>query len=286
MKRTNLICGLLALALAAHLSAVAAAQQVPADGESAEPSRTLANNSISIGASKPADTSAAVGDVDSEGDEAVAAQDGDDSPTPSREPAAQESLPLGGASSRAHAESAAGEQGEESANEAGWLNSFDPGESELLRVGGALFVVLGLLWLMRVFVKRAGLVTQSAGRPSGVLEVLARYPVGRRENLVLLKMHRRIVLVHQGDGRMSPLAEVSEPDEVAALLARVEEGSSGRHATRFKAMLNQFNAEYGQADERSSRRLPRLRRNTDDGDVVDLTRPAPGLGLLRVNRSA
>jgi hypothetical protein len=62
------------------------------------------------------------------------------------------------------------------------------------------------------------------GRPSGVLEVLARYPAARGQQLVLLKLADRVVLLHQTRTGMTALSEVSAPDEVAALLARV--GSS------------------------------------------------------------
>ena len=252
------------------------------------PGRTLANNSISIGA-PVASTDVAVTIDDTTASSADTPGKQTTPPAVASEPtqAPQETLPLG--ASGGSAIDLSSEASAADSSSGGMFGGFDPRDSELLRVGGALLVVLGLLWLMRVFVRRAGLVTQAAGKPSGVLEVLARYPVGRRENLVLLKMHRRIVLVHQGDGRMSPLAEVTDPNEVAALLARVEEGSSGRQATRFKAMLSQFNAEHDvkSPPEQTTRRLPRLRRAVvEDDQVVDLTRPTPGFGLLRVNRSA
>ncbi|HWB20569.1 MAG TPA: hypothetical protein VG711_09735, partial [Phycisphaerales bacterium] len=50
---------------------------------------------------------------------------------------------------------------------------------ELLKVGGALVLVLGLIFLTKKAVGGRGMLGSMAARPSGVLEILARYPVGK-----------------------------------------------------------------------------------------------------------
>jgi flagellar biogenesis protein FliO len=153
-----------------------------------------------------------------------------------------------------------------------WLSRLDPRKHELMRVLGALGVVVGLILLTRSTLRRAGgggFVR--AGRPSGVLEILARYPVGRGQQLVLIKMARRVLLVHQTGSTMSTLSEVCEGQEVAALLARIEAGTRGRTAQRFRSMLEQYGGEYEQpstpvANGRVARRL-----EPDAGEVIDLT---------------
>jgi flagellar biogenesis protein FliO len=115
----------------------------------------------------------------------------------------------------------------EEAEPSGVWRAIDPRQSELVRVGGALAAVLLLLVLLRGML-RAGARLPGGGRPSGVLEVLGRYPVGRAQSLVLLKLGGRLVLVHQTRAGMSPISEVSEPQEVAALLGRVEAAGRAR----------------------------------------------------------
>ena len=118
------------------------------------------------------------------------------------------------------------------------LRAIDPRSNELVRVGGALAVVLLLLGLIRGLL-RAGGRLPGGGRPSGVLEVLGRYPVARSQSLLLLKLGGRVVLVHHTRSGMNPISEVSEPEEVAALLARVE--ASGRaQAGGFHGLLRRL----------------------------------------------
>jgi len=126
------------------------------------------------------------------------------------------------------------------------------------------------------------------GRPSGVIEILGRYPLGRKQSLVLLKLARRVILVHQNGTQMTTLSEVSQPHEVAALLSRVEAGSSGKQAQRFRSMLKRFESEHaskhasGQRDDL----FPAVNGNGAAGEVVDLTkrsrRSQHGLGKRRL----
>jgi hypothetical protein len=107
------------------------------------------------------------------------------------------------------------------------------------------------------------------GRPGGVLGVLARYPIARGQQLVLLKLGSRVVLLHQSRAGLTPISEVVEPDEVAALLGRIEgdgrEGASGR----FTAMLERFgDTSRGEGLER--------RFDGEGNEVIDLTRRARG----------
>ncbi len=113
----------------------------------------------------------------------------------------------------------------------------DPQRSELVRVSMALGVVVGIMVVLRLAVRRFGGPLTGGGRPSGVLEVLGRYPVARGQHLVLLKLVGRIVLLHQTRHGMAALSEITDPDEVAALLARVQAG--GRSGQRgFDAELS------------------------------------------------
>ena len=120
----------------------------------------------------------------------------------------------------------------------------DPRNNDIVRVGLALAVVLALLLLLRAVVRRMQRGWSRAGRPSGVLEILARYPLGRGHQLVILKWARRAVLVHQHGTSITTLSEMSDPDEVAQLLARIDAGSR-RRGRSFGRLLDRYQSEQG-----------------------------------------
>jgi len=63
---------------------------------------------------------------------------------------------------------------------------------------------------------------RGAGRPEGVIEMLARYPVGRGQQIVLMRVGRRVIVTHQADRSMRTLMETSDADEVAELIAKAK----------------------------------------------------------------
>ncbi|MFZ9915813.1 MAG: flagellar biosynthetic protein FliO, partial [Phycisphaerales bacterium] len=107
------------------------------------------------------------------------------------------------------------------------------------------------------------------GRPSGVVEVLARYPVARGQHVVLLKVGRRVIVVHQGAQAMRTLSEFSANDDVADILARCEAG--GRKADfSFDALLRQSDKSFNEtaaapAATESRSRADALRRSAGLG---------------------
>ncbi len=168
-----------------------------------------------------------------------------------------------------------------------FVAAVDPRSNSVARVIASLGLVIGLILLFKVVMKRgAGLLGQG-GRPSGVIEILARYPLGRKQSLVLIKIARRVLLVHQNGAQMATLSEVAEPMEVAALLGRIESGSTGRQAQRFRSMLKGFQNEHDAMRRTESNdpfALPA--ENASHGELIDLTRKRPraaGLSQRRVS---
>ncbi|MCL4220547.1 MAG: hypothetical protein KJZ65_04170 [Phycisphaerales bacterium] len=183
------------------------------------------------------------------------------------------------------------------------------GSLGVARTLGAMVGVVGLV-LACAFAwrslaqKRGGLIATlgPAGRaPSGVIEVLARYPVARTQKLVLLRVGRRIVLACQsgsvrgGAGSMSTLAEFSDPDDVAALLRSVREADNTGSQAEFREALRSL--------ERQASSQPlstQVEYRAPSGDSVHLSdpriqipRPAPSgrpvdpsIGLLRSRLAA
>ena len=168
----------------------------------------------------------------------------------------QESLPLGDPT----AEALVTEPDVERVDRDG---AFKTTTGELLRVGLPLLGVVTLMIVIGSVVRRVGGPLARGGRPSGVLEVLGRYPIARGQQLVLLRLVSRVVLLHQSRSGLSTLSEVTDADEVAALLARVEAATRSGQPGRFRGLLSGALAG-GNSGERET--------STDGNVVVDLTR--------------
>jgi flagellar biogenesis protein FliO len=172
-------------------------------------------------------------------------------------PAPAHSAAIGlGAGSAAAANPAADASADASAADlkslaAGGSSSF---AKELLPTGAALGATLLAIVLARSAVKRFGGKLVGAGRPQGVVEVLARYPVARGQHIVLLKVGRRVIVTHQGAQGMKMLSEFSGEAEVADLIGRCEAGARASSPFSFDALLRQSGKSID-ADEGRAERL-------------------------------
>lgn len=166
-------------------------------------------------------------------------------------PPPQERQPLGAAAPRAApAASDPSDPARSTAGPASWMD-----HAAMKTATGLALVVailLGLRWgVRRLAGGSGGLMAQlgAGGRaPSGLLEVLGRYPIARGQTLVLLRLDRRIVLLSQTAAGFTPLSEITDADEVASILvkARDEEGAS--NAARFNALLREAERDPATAD--------------------------------------
>lgn len=84
------------------------------------------------------------------------------------------------------------------------------------RTLAALAVVFVLILAARIMLKRFGPVSGPQKRQ--VLDVLARTTVSPRHQLLLVKVGKRVVLVGQSQASLTALSEVTDADEVAALI--------------------------------------------------------------------
>ena len=134
-----------------------------------------------------------------------------------------------------------------------------------MRVVGALTIVVALILLLAMFARRSGGLLRSAARPSGVIQIHGRYPIARHQQLMLLQIDRRILLVARCGTSMTTLTEIKDQEEVASLLARIESGTRDSLGERFQSLLERFNAEHD-----SPARITRV--GDDTIETVDLTR--------------
>jgi hypothetical protein len=107
------------------------------------------------------------------------------------------------------------------------------------------------------------------------MNVLGRYPLARGQHLLLLRLGAgRIILLHQSRSALSTLSELTDPEEVARLAARIEAGAVGPAASgRFQALLGRLAAE-DDARQPLEAGPGRARggRDIEGNEVVDLTR--------------
>lgn len=135
------------------------------------------------------------------------------------------------------------------------------------RTLGALAVVVGLVLVLRAAARwlavRAptlGSQLTAGGRaPSGLLEVLGRYPVARGQKLVLLRLDRRVLLLSQTSDGFSTLAELTDPEEVASILTKARDQEGESIAARFTSVM------------RSMEHDPDL---SPAGEVIEIEAPA------------
>lgn len=186
---------------------------------------------------------------------------------------AREALPLG--SGDARDEGGAG------------LGMFTSDGLGVARTVGAVAAVIVLILVARFLIGRVarlggvGLRGQlgAGGRsPSGIVQILGRYPVSRGHTLVLMKLDRRVLLLSQTATGFSTLSEITDADDVASILSKSRDEEGESLTARFGAMLRRLerDPEMGRADDVEI--APYLRRPSLDEleGFEDGARGAPG----------
>ncbi len=159
---------------------------------------------------------------------------------------------------------------------------------EVLPTAAALGGTLLAIVVARSAVRRFGGRLALGKRPSGVVEILARYPVARGQQVVLLKVGRRVIVAHQGAQTMQPLSEFVSEEDVADIISRCEAGARGTREFSFDSILRQSGKKFDSAFETqdSSRATKAARIDPRDAmpaimrgaeiETVDLTRTRRG----------
>ncbi len=108
-------------------------------------------------------------------------------------------------------------------------------------LGGFVFwslAVIALLGGAFLLLKRfAGNSRILGGSP--VLHVLARKPLGRHQEILLVEVGPRVLVLGSGREGLSTLAEFSQPDEVARLRARLPKGREESAPALFRESLKE-----------------------------------------------
>ena len=122
---------------------------------------------------------------------------------------------------------------------------------ELSRVGAALAIVIALILLLRWGGKK---LFQQGGmsRSTRAIQVLARAPLAPRQHIVMVRVGRRVIVVGECGSQMNPLCEITDGDEIAALLGQLQDEKVNLPAKAFSSLFQRARGAMG--------------GNSDDGD--------------------
>jgi len=108
------------------------------------------------------------------------------------------------------------------------FNTLSPG-----RIGWSLAIVIGLILALRLLAKKF-LPGATAKRGSAAMQVILRTPISPRQQMMIVQVGRRLVVVGDSGQQLSTLAEISDPEEVADMLAQINAEQATNFPKHFK----------------------------------------------------
>lgn len=129
------------------------------------------------------------------------------------------------------------------------------GFQSLVTVGSSLAIVLGLFFVVAWMLRRTT-PGNSALLPGDVVEVLGRTPLASRQQVHLIRLGSKLVLISVTPAGVEALSEVTDPEEVVRLTGLCRQAQPNSSTAMFRQMLDQFTGEHrksGLASARSRR---------------------------------
>ncbi|HEX8340476.1 MAG TPA: flagellar biosynthetic protein FliO [Tepidisphaeraceae bacterium] len=126
----------------------------------------------------------------------------------------------------------------------------------------AMSVVLTLIFLLRYVAGRAfpGLV---AGKGSRAVRVLSRSALAPKQQLMLVQVGRRVIVIGDSAGELTSLSEITDPDEVASLLGQLDSAEPAAPARPFAHLFGHAREQYAEPTESIAPAEPPARRRDD-----------------------
>jgi len=135
----------------------------------------------------------------------------------------------------------------------------------LLWVGVVIALIYGGVYLIRRYVPSA---RNMFG--SGVLKVVGRTYISSKQCILLIKVGAKYVMVGVTGTSMTPLAEVSDPDDARRIAEQLAAQNTQSIAGSFRKALSRADGEYSEdrasarADAQTDREVADLQRELDD----------------------
>ena len=135
---------------------------------------------------------------------------------------------------------------------------------ELPRIALALTAVIGLIFLLRWGSRKMFALPSNAGN-AHLMQVVSRTSLSPRQQMLLVRVGRRLVMIGDSGGRLSSLGQIEDPDEVAQVLGQVRQRSSSSSAgvggPTFSALVKKLNERF--------RGVPTSASSEDDTEDAD-----------------
>ena len=116
------------------------------------------------------------------------------------------------------------------------------------RVVIALILVIALIFILRALGRYLFPSVTSRGQ-SRVVEVLSRSALAPKQQVMLLRVGRRVIVVGDSGAQMNTLCEISDPDEVAGLVGQLREEKTAA-AAAFSSLFGRFNRRFSADEDR------------------------------------
>ncbi|MCL2646188.1 MAG: hypothetical protein FWD61_04175 [Phycisphaerales bacterium] len=123
-----------------------------------------------------------------------------------------------------------------------------PGLMEMVKVGGALCLILGLVFVGKALAKKFVPGAQ-ASNGKGVIEILARHPLNKNQSLVLVRIGSQIVAINQGKDQSQSVLVINEPTEVAKIMGQIEGTSPKSIQAGFTKLLANARMDLEKSDD-------------------------------------
>lgn len=122
------------------------------------------------------------------------------------------------------------------------------------KVVGSLALVLAAIVGLKMFATKVLGIRAAGGKMNRGIQVLSRTLIGGKQQLLLLQVGRKLVLVADSGGKISPVTEITDPDEVAELAAQAlgNADKAARFSGAFRGNAARFEVE-GYDDEMDMR---------------------------------
>jgi len=121
------------------------------------------------------------------------------------------------------------------------VTSFEPG-----RVVLSLAAVVGLILFLKWGSKKVFALPSASG--AGVMQVVSRTNLAPKQQMLLVRVGRRLMVIGDSGGRLTGLGEITDPDEVASLLGQTQTAQAAPSASAsFGSMFRRIGSGRGGA---------------------------------------
>jgi flagellar biogenesis protein FliO len=144
------------------------------------------------------------------------------------------------------------------------------------RVIAAMGIVIGLIFLLRWcgrFVFPAAVRRGS----SRAIEVISRAALSPRQQVMLIRVGRRLIVVGDSGSQMNPLCEITDPDEMAALVGQLQGEKTVVSGSAFGSLFKRSRGRFDVADEPEIASPPPLEDPEDEVPVASAREELNGL---------